>query len=138
MKVKITNRQPRFLGTCTGHRLVPGVNVLDMTEAQFNTLRQDAGFQSWQKLGWAAFVQDQAPIAEGEVPVEVPEAADLSAALEGKNLVDAKLMIAATTDLELLATWHEKDARKGVRQAIEARIVELEKPEGESTEDTEE
>jgi hypothetical protein len=51
-------------------------------------------------------------------------------ALRGKTLNEAKGMIAACEDSELLMAWYQNDVRKGVHTALEARMRVLE-PDGE-------
>jgi hypothetical protein len=122
MKVQINNKQPRLLRTCTGRQLMPGKKVIEIEEGELQTILADATFKGWQKLAWVAIVQDKAP----SQPEKKEE--DLSNALEELNVEEAKDMIAACADAETLAAWHEADKRKGVKEACEERIAELENP----------
>lgn len=138
--VKLKNNQPRLLGLCTGHQLLPGrgkVHELEMTEEQRAQLFNDPTFRSWCKLGWIGQLQPSAPPAP-EAPhkdriqaAPDPVGAD---ALDGVNVEQAKVMITVASDPDLLAAWHARDARKTVKKAVEARLAELNEDD-ENTED---
>jgi len=134
MKITIRNKTARMLGTCTGHKLVPGKNELDIPETHVQTILGNEQFKSWQKLAWVSVAQEK---AETPAPAEA-EKEDLSGALDDLNLQEASEMISACADAELLLVWHDRDKRKGVKQAIEDRVAELEKPaDGPEAEDAE-
>lgn len=135
--MKIVNRQPRVLGTCTGRRLLPGKNAYNGTPEELQKIVADLQFKSWQKLGWIVIIND--PDSQASLP-GIPATADAVAstagaeaakdeslvdALESLNVEQANDMIASCADLALLADWRKHDGRKGVRKAAAARIAEL-------------
>lgn len=127
MDLQITNKQARILGTCLGHKLLPGKNTLeDLDEKQIATIMQDDQFRGWQKLGWVAVRQPTAPGLAPEAAEPKGEEVAPGDMLMAVNLEQARLMIAACSDPELLLAWHEADDRKGAKKAIEDRVAELE------------
>lgn len=128
MKVCFVNRKPRILGLCFGgKRLLPGKSEIELSEKEYRLVMKDEQLQSWLKLGWVAVnqpaleVEAAQPVVEEELePDNKPEDA-----LSGVGLDQARIMIAACSDPELLLAWHEKDRRKGAKEAIEARMKEI-------------
>lgn len=113
-----------------------GLNTLELTDREYQLITNDATFNSWKKLGHIAVVQDASALKkEPEVRFVPPPEPGLAGALEGVNVDEAEVMINTTTDQELLAVWHEKDGRKGVKKAIEARLAELDEEDEEDEED---
>ena len=51
------NKQARLLGTCTGHKLMPGKNVLSLTSALYQMITSNEQFQNWMALGWVSVEQ---------------------------------------------------------------------------------
>lgn len=135
--VKLKNSQPRMLGLCTGHQLMPGrgkVHSVEMTEAQRDTLLADPTFRSWQKLGWVGLVKD-AVQPKREARFKAPPAPIGADALADVNVEQARAMIQVAYDPDLLAAWHAGDERKTVKKFVEARLAALEKEELENNPD---
>jgi len=134
MKIRIYNKTARLL-TVEGLNIAPPMRnapnhtEYDIPEAQVQRILDNEQFKSWQKLAWVSVKQEK---IEG-APVESEK--DLSGALDDLNIQDAVEMITACADAELLLIWHDRDKRKGVKQAIEDRVAELEKP-ADAREDT--
>jgi len=123
MEYLFVNKQPRILGLCTGHRLMPKRNMIEMSEAQYALATQNRHFQHWQKVGWVAV----GPQATVEAPAqEASLSEEQIAALDSKNVKKSIALIEACSNQELLAQWHERDQRSTVKQAIEERIGVLE------------
>ena len=99
---------------------MPGHNKLpNISDKERNKILQHKQFKSWQKLGWVTVVQQ----AE-DIPAPKP-AEDLSGALADLNISQAKDVIKACEDEDLLNIWAAKDDRKGIKDLIEDRLNDL-------------
>ena len=71
------------------------------------------------KIGPALKASWLIPITADEA---VPEKFDPGAQNKYQSVKDAKIAIEECEDLDLLQTWHEKDPREEVQEAIKARL----------------
>lgn len=104
---------------CGGQNLTPHVVWTDGGH--------EGGYFLCGACGAVSRPEDQ-PVPDGEPAVEVGPAvttdALLAVLLEGK-IADVEARVANETDLQLLTWAHERDARKGVKIAIEERFEAL-------------
>ena len=116
-----------------GLRFIPGMNEVpleDWQRAQRNKLflkRVENGTLKVQRMP-AGYDQAGQPIKaqSDQVQGESVESFDQNYSLSGMNAQKAGETIAQTVNVDLLKSWNQQEARKGVTKLILDRIAELE------------
>lgn len=126
MEIRIDNKRPTLLGTCTGRSLKPGHNTPQDTlrgldAKELATLESDPSFRHWVKAGWVEVIKGPSSAVD---PESVRE--KRIQVLKGRNAQTALKSVKVESDLELLALWYEQEERKSVKDAILARITDIE------------
>lgn len=105
-----------------GVRFVPGLNKL--SRGQWDSIKNHPLLPKRFEKGHLEWVKGRSPDDYNESPVEEVEA-DASGELSAFKAPEAIELIESTYDLELLKSWQESEARKGVSSAIEKQIDAL-------------
>ncbi len=123
--VLITNTRPTYLRTSTRYQLLPGNKANEVPLEEFQKFEKCKIFDNWKKLGWVRMrmPKEDAPIEELDT-VDDQE----GSTLEGFTVPEAKKLVLATEDMDLLLQWHAKEKRAQVRNAVTKRIEELNAP----------
>ncbi len=117
-----------------GVRFLPGLNSL--SDAEYEKVKNHYGFISEIECG--NMLMTMRAETEGSTAVEAPDSKERSAKIAQEilsidNIRVAKKAISELTDGEVLRAIKSMDGRKGVQEAVDARMKSIESQEGVDT-----
>lgn len=92
----------------------PGTHTIP--EAHWDAVKNHAAVRAWLKSG---------RLVEGAAVAEPPEPPDPLSALRDMTVSEAQPHIDASSNRDELARWRNADRRKGIHEAIDDRLAEL-------------
>jgi hypothetical protein len=124
-------RIPAFATIIVGVKLFPGVNLL--SDAEYKLIAESEVFKEEKKLGFYKIgkeIQSETSDAAGSLDNIKGRAAEIAKEIASVNVASAKEIIDALNDAYVLKAIAESDGRRGVADAVEARLNSINAQEG--------